>query len=73
MFEPDVFLKQMYCIEESTCDTVRTFRHPPQWFGAREIVLPQRYAPACRAAKNLIREGPVNDVVSSRIFFSFIF
>jgi len=29
MFEPEVFRKQMYCIEGSTCDTVGTFR-PPQ-------------------------------------------
>jgi len=25
-FEPDVFRKQMHCIEESTCDIVGTFR-----------------------------------------------
>ena len=28
MFETEVFRKQMYCIEESTCDIVRTFRRP---------------------------------------------
>jgi len=28
MFAPEAFRKQMYCIEESTCDIVRTFRHP---------------------------------------------
>ena len=28
MFEPQVFRKQMYCIEESTCDVVKTFRRP---------------------------------------------
>jgi len=27
MFEPEVFQKQMYCVEESTCDIVGTFRH----------------------------------------------
>jgi len=26
MFEPEVFPKQMYCIEESTCDIVGPFR-----------------------------------------------
>jgi len=26
VFEPEVFRKQMYCIEESTCDNVGTFR-----------------------------------------------
>jgi len=25
MFEPEVFQKQIYCIEESTCDIVGTF------------------------------------------------
>jgi len=28
MFEPEVFLKQMYCVEESTCVIVGTFRRP---------------------------------------------
>jgi len=30
MFEPEFFRKQMYCIEKSTCDIVRTFRRPPR-------------------------------------------
>jgi len=30
VFEPDVFRKQMYCIDESTCDIVGTFWRPPQ-------------------------------------------
>jgi len=46
MFEPKVFRKQMYCIEESTCDIVGPFRRPhvnsapPCWFSARGIVPP---------------------------------
>jgi len=32
MFEP-AFRKQMYCIEESTCDFVGTFRRSTQSFG----------------------------------------
>jgi len=28
MFEPELFLKQIYCIEENTCDNVETFRRP---------------------------------------------
>ena len=28
MFETEVIRKQMYCIEEGTCDIVRTFRRP---------------------------------------------
>ena len=29
MWEPEVFRKQMYCTEESTCDIAGTFRPPP--------------------------------------------
>jgi len=34
MFEPEVYRKQMYCIEKSTCDIAGTFRRPRQSFGA---------------------------------------
>ena len=40
MFEPEVFRKQIYCIEESSCDIVGTFRRPLQWFDLRGIVSP---------------------------------
>jgi len=30
MFETEVFRKQVYCIEESTCDIIGTFWRPPQ-------------------------------------------
>jgi len=39
IFEREVFLKQIYCIEESTCDIVGTFRAPGV-IRARGIVLP---------------------------------
>jgi len=32
MFEPEIFRKQMYCIEESICDIVGAFRRPLQSF-----------------------------------------
>jgi len=38
VFEPEVFRKQLYCIEESTCDIDGTFKRPSQSFGARGIV-----------------------------------
>ena len=47
MVEPELFRKQIYCTEESTCDIVGTFRRP-QWLGARGIaphLPPLRYAP----------------------------
>ena len=34
LFEFEVFWKQMYCIEESTSDTVGTFGRHQQLFGA---------------------------------------
>jgi len=33
MFEPELFRKQMYCIEESACDIVGTFRRSSWSFG----------------------------------------
>jgi len=44
MVKSEFFWRQIYCIEESTCDIVETFRRPcsdsalPQWIGARGIV-----------------------------------
>jgi len=30
MFEPEVFQKQIYCIEENACDIAETFHRPAQ-------------------------------------------
>jgi len=38
IFEAEVFRKQMYCTEESTCDIAETFRLPPQLFGAPIVI-----------------------------------
>jgi len=38
MFVPEIFRKQMYCIEESICDIVGTLWRPPQWFGAPIVI-----------------------------------
>jgi len=54
MFEPEVFRKQMYCIEESTCNIVGTFPNPPAIIqrphclsepGELRSPCPPRYAP----------------------------
>jgi len=45
MFEPEVFLKQVYCIEESTCDIVGTFRRPEQSFGAPIVIVSRGMGP----------------------------
>jgi len=54
MFEPEVFRKEIYCVEERTCKIVGTIRGHQQTFGAplfsgtRRIVPPfppRRYAP----------------------------
>jgi len=38
MFEPEIFWNQMYCMEESTCDIVGTFRRPRKRFGSHAIM-----------------------------------
>jgi len=46
MFESEVFRKEIYCIEESTFEIVRTFRRSQQTFGASAVIrCPRRYAP----------------------------
>jgi len=37
-FEPEVFRKQIHCIEESTCYIVGSFRRSPQSFGASIVI-----------------------------------
>jgi len=51
MFEFDVFRKEMYCIEDSTCDIVGTFRRP----GNCAPLSPPRYAPVLNAAQKAER------------------
>ena len=48
MFEFDVFRKQMYCIEGSTCGIVGTFRRPNSDSAPWELctLVPHRCAPA---------------------------
>jgi len=38
VFEPEVFRKQMYCIEERNCDIVGTFQHLSQSFGTPRVI-----------------------------------
>jgi len=47
IFEPEVFQKQMYCIKESTCDIVGTFRRP----GNCAFL---RYSPDSKAHENVL-------------------
>jgi len=56
MFEPEVFRKQKYFTEESTCDIVDIFRRPSHWFcapimirrpGACAPFTPSRYSHVC--------------------------
>jgi len=39
MFEPEIFRKQTYCIEESASEIVGTFRRPPQSFSVPAMIL----------------------------------
>jgi len=38
VFEPEIFRRQVYCIEESTCDIVATFRQSSQSFGSPTVI-----------------------------------
>jgi len=38
MFKLEVFRKQIYFIEKSTCDIVGTFRRPPHSFGTLIVI-----------------------------------
>jgi len=54
MFGPELFRKQMYCIEESTCDILGTFWRPRSDSapGNCSTLAPPRYAPDCNAHCN---------------------
>jgi len=47
MVDPEVFRKQIYCIEKSTCDIVGTFRRPHSVSAPVELfpLCPPGYAP----------------------------
>jgi len=47
IFEPEVFRKQMYCIEKSTCDIFGTFRSPPVILAHRSDSAPGELSPPC--------------------------
>jgi len=40
MFEPEIFRKQIHCIEESTCDIFGTFRRPGNCAPLAPLVTP---------------------------------
>jgi len=61
MFEPEVFRKQMYCIEESTCDIVGTFRRHSQSFGAPIVIWRPRACGACAPPRYV----PAKETISS--------
>ena len=45
IFETEVFRKQMYCIEESICGIVWSFRRPLQRFVAPVVIRPGELCP----------------------------
>jgi len=74
-FEPEVFRKQMYCTEESTCDIVgtslrplksfsvpRSDSAPPLWFNARGIV-PPSLRPCLAGDQNVVSAQAKNSSV----------
>jgi len=63
MFEPEVFRKQMYCIEEITCDIIGTFRRLGN--GNCATLAPPRYAPAPNQPKRFENENESNDCMEA--------
>jgi len=60
MFEPEVFRKQMYCIEECVCDIVGSLWRHPQRIGAPiEIRRPGNCVPLVPLVTPLCRMGHV--------------
>jgi len=57
MFEPEVFGMQMYCIEESTCDTVGTFRHPRSHSASPSVIPPPDSDSVPGELRSLARAG----------------
>jgi len=46
MFEPEIFRKEIYCIEESTCEIVRTFERRSRYLAPTAVIRrPGNYAP----------------------------
>jgi len=63
MFEPEVIRKEIYCIEESTCEIGKTFRRPQLRFGAsRSDSAPGEL---CYLAPRLYASGSVMCTTSS--------
>jgi len=47
MFEPELFRKQIHCIEESTCEIFGTFRHPRSDSAPHIDSVPGELGPPC--------------------------
>jgi len=69
MFEPEFFRKQMCCIEESTCDIVRTFWRPRSDSAPGELCppCPPRYAPGNSTDKNMCN---LHKAAVGRLYFA---
>jgi len=76
IFETEVFGKQMYCVEESTCDCW-DFSAPPQWFCAPLVIrrpgnyaplAPPSYAPAFISLSNSIQHTGALPQLSASCF-----
>jgi len=64
MFESKVFWKQMYCIEERTCDIVETFRRP------HSDSAPKNVASFCGLLAPLLRPWIVQYINCSSFYMS---
>ena len=64
MLETEIFWKQMYCNEESTCEIAGSFRRPPQWFSAPIVTRrPGNWAPLASPRYALVHNDGKNTEV----------
>jgi len=65
MFETEIFRKQMYCIEGSTCNIVRAFRCLPQPFLAPAVI---RRQGSCAPLAPLRYDPDYSGVTDGKVF-----
>jgi len=66
MFEPKIFRKQMFRIEESTCDIVGTIRHPGHCAPLYPSLRPWLSAVFCSGLLTWSAYVPYNDTLYTK-------
>jgi len=76
MFEPELFRKQIHCIEETTCNISGTFRRPilTRRPGNCAPLSPPRYAPDRMSPSDAVDLGrPCNNLFEIQVVHRYVF